>query len=209
MSRWRPTLKPVDGFSTDEAAYAAVGRLGRGVRLGEHRERGTVLGVRDEHLGAVQDVLLAVLHGGRAYALHVAAGVRLGEAEAAAHLARCQARKEPLLLLLRAARGHNVRENVVGADDSADAHPALAQFLEYHGEGGVVQPHPAVLLGDGDAEQPHFAHRRHKLVRVDVLVVVPVRDRLDLAPDEVPDHVDYLPADFRRSVCAQVSILSA
>ena len=50
--------------------------------------------------------------------------------------------------------GEDVGHDVVGANGAADAHEALAELLENHGEGGVIQTHAAVLFRHGDAEQP-------------------------------------------------------
>src|SRR5213592_4872792 len=60
----------------DERSQPAVAL--RPVGRGEHREPRSVAGVRDEHLRAVDDVVVAVPHGRRLDAGDVGAGVRLG-----------------------------------------------------------------------------------------------------------------------------------
>ena len=110
------------------------------------------LGVGDEHLGAVDDVLLAVLDGAGLQGAHVAAAARLGEGQAAAHLPAGETRQEPVPLLLGAVVGEHVGQDVVGAQRAGERHVALADLLEDHGEGGVVQPHAAVFFGHVDAE---------------------------------------------------------
>src|SRR5436190_8746732 len=82
----------------DEHAHALVARLGVGVGLDQQQRHVAVQAVGDPGLRAVDDVVVAVEPGDRADRLQVGAGVRLGQAQAAAHLAgRHQRQVLPLL----------------------------------------------------------------------------------------------------------------
>ena len=58
----------------------------------------------------------------------------------------------------------------MGVDDAGDRDPAARELLDDHRVGRQVEPHPAVLLGDRDPEQPELLHllddRLRELVRV-------------------------------------------
>ena len=77
----------------------------------------------------------------------------------------------------------------MGVHDAGDRDPAARELLDDHRVGGEVEPHPAVLLGDGDAEQPELLHLLDDGVGERVLVVVLLGDREDLVVDELPDHL--------------------
>ena len=130
-----------------------MARLHVPVGAGQQAEHVAVAPVGDEHLGAVDDVFLAVLGGRGLQVGDIRAAAGLRQRQPAPLLARGQVGQEPLLLLLGAVVGQRVGQDVMGADGPAEAHQPHAQFLENGGEGGVVQPQPAVLLRHGDAEQ--------------------------------------------------------
>ena len=75
-------------------------------------------------------------------------------------------------------------------DDAGDRDPAARELLDDHRVGRQVEPHPAVLLGDRDPEQPELLHllddRLRELVRA--VVVLGLGD--DLLVDELADHLD-------------------
>ena len=77
----------------DEGGQATVLERGVGVGAGQQAEGVPGFGIGDEHLGAVDHVLLAVLHGAGLQGSDVAAAARLGESEAAADLAAGEARE--------------------------------------------------------------------------------------------------------------------
>ena len=77
----------------------------------------------------------------------------------------------------------------MGVDDAGDRDPAARQLLHDHRVGGEVESHPAVLLGDGHAEQPELLHLLHDRLGELVLVVVLLGDRDDLLVDELPHHL--------------------
>ena len=71
-----------------------------------------------------------------------------------------------------------------------DRDPAARELLDDHRVGRQVQPHPAVLLGDGHAEQAELAHLRDDRLRELVGGVVVLRLRDDLLVDELADHLE-------------------
>ena len=115
----------------------------------------------------------------------------------AALAARRQVGQETLFLLLGAVVRQRVGQDVVGADGPAQAHQAHAQFLENGGEGGVVQPKPAVLLRHGDAEQPQLFHLVDQVMGHPVFGVQLGGNRLHLAAHEITHQRDNLGACFR------------
>ena len=182
----RLTVRP-GPLLADEHADALVGRIG--VRVGLRRDgvQRAVARVGDEHLAAVEDVDVAAAHRGGADALHVAAGVRLGQAQRAVMLAARHRRQVALLLLVGAVHAQHVRQHQMGVEHAAQAHPALAQLLDHHGVGGDVEAEAAVLRRDGGAEQSQLLHARDQRVRILVAVFELAGDRHDLAVDEAPD----------------------
>ena len=148
---------------------------GRSVRVRlDHHQRGVAVAtVGDEELSSVDHVLVPVtcrdgLNGG-----NVAAGVGFRQAQRASNFAAGHAGKPPALLLLRAEVRQHVRHDGVGAQNAGDAHPSLRKFLEDHGEGGMVQAQPAILLRHCDAEKSQRLHLLDKLMGKGV---VPVMD---------------------------------
>ena len=123
-----------------------------------------------------------VEHRPRAGAARVAAGLGLGQAEAAEGPSRAQV-GQPLLALLLGA------EDVdrVGAEADArlerDRHRLVdpAELLDGHAERGEVAAAAAVLLGEGQAEQAQLAHGQDGVDREGVVAVPGLGVRRDLA----------------------------
>ena len=84
----------------DEAGHAAMGRPRGGVGEGEERERVALAPVRHEHLRPGDQVVVAAATGDGADGLHVAAGVRLGEAQPAPGVAAREAGQQAIALLV-------------------------------------------------------------------------------------------------------------
>ena len=150
-----------------------------GVRLG---------GVGDEDLAAVEQVVVALVHGGGLGAAGVGAGVGLGQAEGADLLTPGQGHQVLLLLLLGAegedgpgAQGHVGGEN----DARAAVHPG--QLLHGDGIADGVQPRAAVLLGIGDAHQAHLPQLLHCFGRELVGLIQREGDGLHLFLGKGPD----------------------
>ena len=68
---------------------------------------------------------------------------------------------------------------------------------EWIGCFALTEPEAAVLLRDGDPEQTHRLHLLDDRVRVFVGVLHRVRDRYDVAPDEIAHGRDHLGAQLR------------
>ncbi len=116
--------------------------------------------VGDEHLGAVEDEIVAVAAGGGADALHVGAGVGLGDADGGDGVARDDAGHVGGLLGV-GARVEEVDGGHVGMDQHGDGEAGVggaAEFLGQHGGGAGVHRRAAVFLGVADAEEAERAH---------------------------------------------------
>ena len=159
-------------FLHHEAADPPVARLRVRIRLCEDGDGVSVFAVRDEHLAPVQDVLLPVPLRRRLDVLHVAARLRLSQAERAANVAARHRGQQAFLLLVGAKVAHYRGHDVVRPDDSRNAHPALTELLEDHRHRRLVKTEAAVLFRYGDAEEPQFTHSRNEFLRVLVLIVV-------------------------------------
>ena len=85
-------------------------------------------------------------------------GVGLRQRQAAAQLAGRQARQPALLLRVGAVVHDEVRGDRVRVDDARQRHPAVGELLDHADVGEQVEPEPAVLLGDRDAEQAERLH---------------------------------------------------
>ena len=114
----------------------------------------------------------------------VAPGVGLRQREAAAELARREARQPALLLLLGAVVHDEVRGDRVRVDDARQRHPSVRELFDDADVREQVEAEPAVLLGDRDAEQPERLHLLDDRFGIAVGVLELRRDRDHLACDE-------------------------
>ena len=115
--------------------------------------------VGDEDLGAVEHVVVALVHRGGGGAAGIAARARLGQPEPAQHLARREQRDVALLLLL-GAELHDRRGAEVGvrADGEGMTRVHLGHLVDGDVVGELVHPRPAQLLAPGHAEEAELAH---------------------------------------------------
>ena len=132
---------------------------GADVRGGDGKDH---IGVRDAAVGdenflAVEQPVIALVHGGGLGAARVGTGVGLGEAEGADLLPLGQGDQVLFLLLLGAegkdgpgAQGH------MGGENHARAAVHPGQLLHRDGVAEHIQPRAAVLLGVRDAHQAHL-----------------------------------------------------
>ena len=170
------------GGDDDRRDLARPGERGDGDERRDRRAR-----VGDERLLAVDHPLprRLVEPGPGAGAAGVAAGVRLGQPEAAERPAGAQVGQPALLLLGRAELVDRVgaepdaglqrdRQRLVGAGDLLDGHAQPGQVTA-----------AAVRLGERDAEQPELAHRLHGLDGERVVAVPRLGVRFDLGLDEL------------------------
>ena len=146
--------------------------------------------VGDEELLAVEHVVGPVATGARRQVAGVGPGVGLGQPEAPERGAVGDPRQPLLLLLLGAEAQHRLAEEPVGdRHDAAQRGVGAAELLHAEHVGEVVAAEAAVLLRDGEPEEPDLGHLGDD-VEVDGLVAVPlraVRDRL--AVEEVAGQV--------------------
>ncbi len=137
----------------EQAHGVLVRRIGLG---GDYHHVGQQA-VGDEHLGAVQLVVVALVHGGGAHAGQVGAGGRLGHRHGEDDLAADDARQQPGLLLLvavlgdvRATQGGVQRDHETGLVDGG-------QFLTHDlFVAEILEPRPAVYLVRPRQQEPHF-----------------------------------------------------
>ena len=154
----------------DERGHTLVAALRVGLRE-DDRPRG-VAGIRDEGLRAVEDVLVALAHGGGRERRDVGARARLGETERREDRLLDQ-RRQPLRLLLVAAecdhgpepRPFAVMEVPIPEQPQYSSSPTSIPSK-------VERPRPAVLLGDVQVHQPDLVRLRDHVHRVVHLLVV-------------------------------------
>ena len=142
----------------DDLGEAAVARR----RVGDREEAEPVGGggVRDVHLRAVQDPVVAVAHGAGLDAGHVGAGARLGDRDRC-HLLAADRRDEIALLQLLAAEAVERRGGHVGLHRDAHGDAGVVaerELLQEDRMVGVVEAEAAVALVVADAEEPELAH---------------------------------------------------
>src|SRR6202040_4005715 len=116
-----------------------------------------MLAVGDEGLRAVEHVAVAGLLRGGAHALEVRAGAGLAHGNGADELAADEPRQPAPLLLLGAVM-QNVRRHDAGMERRAESVEAgEAELAADHRLMREAAPCPAILLGDGRAEEPRRA----------------------------------------------------
>ena len=155
--------------------------------VGEQAHPVGLQAVGDPHLGAVDDVVAAVLPRRRLDAGDVGAGARLGDADAADRVAGDRRHQELAAQRLAAEAGERGRAHV-GLHADRHRHAAagdVAERLGHRHRVRVVEAHAAVLLGLGQAEQAELAEALEDLVRRELLGRLPLVDvRIDLLVDE-------------------------
>ena len=153
-------------------------------------------GVGDEDLGAVEDVVVALVDRGGGGAAGVAARAGLGEPEPAQHLARREQRHVAPLLLLGAelddGRGAEVG---VRADGERVARVHLGHLVD--GDvGELVHPGAAQLFPPGHAEEAELAHRLDVLPGKFRGEIVVTGDRAHFAVGKIAHHLADLVVFF-------------
>src|SRR5207248_5642422 len=107
---------------------------------GEHERDAGPGPVRDEHLRAVEDPVVAVADRFGLERRRVRAGAGLGEAEATERLARTDARQPSFLLLVGAPLVDGLADETgVDGDDAPDAGVGPADLLDDQAVGDVVE----------------------------------------------------------------------
>ena len=170
----------------DQGADAAGADAGSG--HGEDHVGVRLAAVGDEDLGAVQQVVVALILRDGLRTAGVAARVRLCQAEGADLTAGTEIRQIFLLLFLRAEGCDGIGpERSVGGQDDAGAAVDSGQFLDRDGIAQDIQACAFVLRAVGDSHQPHLPEGLDLLPGELVLFVQHERDRLDLCLRECTD----------------------
>ena len=157
--------------------------------------------VGDEHLGAVQHIVVAIAHRAGADAGDVGTGAGLGDTDRGDGLSRHHAR-QVLLELAPGAEAHEMRARHVGVDQHGDGKAAVrrtADLLGQHDRGARIEARAAHRLGDAQREEAELAHLAQDLARHEARFL-PFRPvRLHLLLDETAelgaDEVVFLGED--------------
>src|SRR6266536_3692471 len=163
---------------------------GGGIGPGDDDHQVAQLPVGDKGLGAVEQVVIAVAHGGGADSLQVAAGPWLGHRDRGDELAGAVPGQPTAALLGHAQAAEVVPVDVVVHGERGPGRAGRRQLLVENEVVAVVRVAAAsVLLVDLDPEEPGTAGREpdvpgHEPVPLPLLVVGG-----DLAGDEGADHV--------------------
>ena len=147
-------------------------------------------GVGGEDLLAVDDVLVAVLHGHGAGTGHVRTSAGLSQTEAA-NLGAVGQGAQPLLLLLLGAElldGGGAQRGMYGKGD-AGAGIDLGHLLHAQHIGEHIAAGAAILLGEGDAEETTILHLLQQAAVILLLLVHLVGERLDALFSKLAVHV--------------------
>ena len=116
--------------------------------------------VGDPGLAAVDHIALVVALGARAHGLQIGAAIRLGQADAAAQLARGEARQIGPLHGLAAMAFHRRGHDEMGIEKTGHRHPDCGDALHHFGIGQGRQAEAAVFGRNGHAKEAEFAQRR-------------------------------------------------
>src|SRR5690606_10647418 len=155
----------------DEALDALVGLRPDDGDVGQ-------VAVGDPHLRAVEHPVAAILAGVGLHVGRVGAAVRLGQAEAADHLAGGHARQPLPPLLLRAVGVDRVHaQRGLHADEAAQAAVAALQLLADQAVADRVEAGAAVFLRQRGTEQAQRRDLRDQLLREAALVEALADDR--------------------------------
>ena len=157
------------------------------VRVGLRVDRvpAGVRAVRDEDLGAVDDVLVALLDGPGAHRADVGARLGLRQAEGGELRLLDEHSEELLLDLLRAADDHGRGGKAVAHQRRADAGAAPAELLLDQTAVEGVETGAAVLLGELGVHEADLVRLLDDLLRPGGVSVVVPRDGADLLLGEV------------------------
>ena len=172
----------------EEAADALLARVGFGDGEDHRHIRPGAAG--DELLGSAEAVAVAVRHGAGAQVGGIGARLRLGEAEAAEHVAAREGAEEALFLRRRAAlENAGADQRVVDAHRRRRADVAGRDLL--HGErvGDVVGAGAVPFRRHQHAHQPELAHAGQDVVRIAAVQVPRAGMGGELARGEVARHV--------------------
>jgi hypothetical protein len=160
------------------------------IGLGVDDQRLGLGAVGDPHLGAVEDVAVALLLGAGLHRDHVGAGAGLGHRQPAQVLAGDQLGQIAPLLLGAAVAADLVDAEVgMGAVGEPDRGGGARDFLHRHAVLEVAEPGAAPLLLDGNAVNAELAKLRPEVAWEGIAAVDLVGPRRDLVGGEVAHAV--------------------
>ena len=120
----------------------------------------------DPHLGAVEDPVGTIAPGVGLHAGRVGAAMRLGQAEAADHLARRHVRQPAQALLFTAVGVDRVHaQRALHRHEAADAAVAALQFLADQAVADAVEAGATIFFGQRGTEQAECGNFRHQFLR--------------------------------------------
>ena len=171
----------------------AAGALVVLVGTRHHRVQAGFRAVGDVTLGAVENVVVAVLVRAGLQARRVGAHVRLGQTERADHFAGGQF-GHVLLLLLFGAVDQNAlgTDAVIGAEERAERRRGVADLKRHQGFLFHGQAQAAVLLGNRQTEQTHLFHFPGDVLGNGVVLGHGLLRRNQAVADETVDGIDEL-----------------
>jgi len=162
-------VQAVHGADDFDAGRVHVGQEHGGVAvfiLGHDDGEGRAFRAGDEPLGAVDDVVVAVLHrgGGHGGGVRSGAGRGLGHAEAGSGGAGREGAQPTLLLLMRRDGFHEVHVAFVGGEDvhRDGAEQGVAGFLEHDGLADMGQAEAAIFGADMRGDQAFRGGEGHE-----------------------------------------------
>src|SRR5215469_2072018 len=135
-----------------EDTHAAMGWVNVCAGARQHGKNTAVHAIRDPELGAVEQVVIAVAHGGHGDGLHIAARIGLGNAYSSTFIARGHHRQEALALLLSAVCCNHVRNEYMRVHNARKAHPAARELFDNLYIGEQVKAEATIGFGDGGGE---------------------------------------------------------
>src|SRR3990172_6686292 len=149
-----------------------------------------IRGIRDEILGAVDDVVVPLPDGRRLLRACIGSRPRFREPEAPEMFAGREGDEVLLFLLHAAERKERVaRQGIVHRQDDAGGRARPRDLLHRDHVADVVHSRPPVLLGDGNPHQPQFGHLPDEFLREPPGLVELRRLREHLLLGEVPRHL--------------------
>ncbi len=174
---WYVSVPGLEGFLHVDEEQREAGRARLGVggrdRSGDRDHPVGSVDPRDPDLLALDEEVIAVAAGVRGDRQRIAAGIRLGQRHAELGVARGEARKDLLLLLVRAVSGdrHGAEARRQDVEERPLRCSGGGERLVGDGELEQALAAAAVLLGHGQAEPATFAEGSPRLVGESVLLL--------------------------------------
>jgi len=179
-----------EGRLDQERRHALV--AARPVDGGEERQHAGLAAVGHPHLGAVEQVAVALADRRRRHAGRVGAGPGLGDRQRRRDLAGGEARQVATLLGLGAVGDDRVAGGVLHEVDHGGRRARPRDLLDGQAERQRTEAGAAIGLRDVEAHQAGLGHVRERLGRVQLGLVDDGRPRRDLLARNAPREVAHL-----------------